>query len=694
MRINCGEIRLRLQESPLVRTGQQDLDAHLAACPDCRQLAVEWEWMDALILGSLEGMTAGRSVRAGVRRRIAAPRRRHLLTLPPWKIPHPALWPLPVAAVLALLLLVFLPRTNSPGVPPPPPVSAAWSVQRPNVGFLIAADPADGDHLLAGAFGQVYVSWNGGDTWRRLASPGRHLTIRAVLIARGDARRYLVASQHSVYLSTDGGAHWRPAVTGLPGATIMFLKSGFRPGTFYVGPGIVWSGAAGGSIWQRTGRDYVFAPDGVQTLAVAPDGTLYAGIWAGGVATSDDGGRTWHRRSSGLAPDVMDVAIQGSRLWAGTTHGIYRSDNAGAQWRYVGPGFHLAVTSILPVGQSILAGGRGALVRSDDGGRTWTLSMDGLPVNPYIAALQADPSRPTRLYASVNGDGLYRSDDGGRTWQPIDRGLPMHGSDSAPPLILFLRGHVLWKTDTAATDPGVLTVETDVQRAVLAPDGASAAYVAASGAGWAVRILCSGGCAPRTVLTGTGPAPTRLLWSPNASLLAMVRPGSLTVTNRTQTRSFPLAAGERVLRWSPDMRSLLLWRAGAIIRQPWDGTETIIGHSAQAPSLAPDGIHLAALTHGELRLGTIRGSAAATRLVTACRLRSWSPDGSRLLAQCGTRTLVLSGSGRVMAAVSGYRDALWGPGGAAVLLYRDGGLWRWSPGSRPVLLLPDAAPAS
>lgn len=683
MIVACDEIRLRLQEPD----GSPEIADHLAACAECRRLAGQWSEMDALIRQSLDDAVAGQTVRPAVRRRILAPRRH----IPSLRLPR--LWPLPVAVVLALLLLAILPRVNPAGAPPAPRVSAAWIVQRPNVGFLLGTDPADGNHLLAGAFGRVYVSWDGGNSWRPLAPLGRHLTIRAVLIAPGDPRRYLAATQHSVYLSADGGRHWRLAVSGLPGATIMFLQAGTLPGTFYAGPGILWSGTAGGASWQRSGRDYVFGPDGVQALAVAPGGTLWSGIWAGGVAVSRDGGRTWQRRSHGLAPNVMDVAVRRGMLWAGTTRGVYRSADAGERWRHVGPAFHLAVTSILPLGRTILAGGRGGLIRSDDGGRRWTLSMDGLPVDPYVAALRADPGRPERVYASVNGDGLYRSDDGGRTWTAIDRGLPLSSIRTAPPIILFLRGHVLWKTDTMGTDPGVLTVETDVRRAVLAPDGASAAYVASDRSAWAVRILCSGGCIPRTVTTGTGPAPTRLLWSPNASLLAMVSPRAVTITNRTQTVTIALARGERVLRWSPDMRSLLLWRGGEIIRQPWGGTAAVIGRSVQPPVLAPDGIHLAFLTAGVLRAGTVRRAAVVGRLDPTCRLLSFSPDGGRLLAGCGTRFVALTPEGRQIAAVSGYRHAGWGPDGD-VLLSRDGSLYRWMPGSAPALLVPDAAPAS
>ena len=47
------------------------------------------------------------------------------------------------------------------------------------------------------------------------------------------------------------------------------------------------------------------------------------------------------------------------------------------------------------------------------------LKLDGLPT--YCVA--ADPHRPTRVYCSTFGQGLWRSNDAGDMWEPVGEGI-------------------------------------------------------------------------------------------------------------------------------------------------------------------------------------------------------------------------------------------------------------------------------
>lgn len=67
------------------------------------------------------------------------------------------------------------------------------------------------------------------------------------------------------------------------------------------------------------------AEEDVETVAIAPDGRLFAGSFRG-IFASRDGGATWSAMSDGLVhKDVRALAVGGAagnlRLWAGTAGG-------------------------------------------------------------------------------------------------------------------------------------------------------------------------------------------------------------------------------------------------------------------------------------------------------------------------------------------------------------------------------------
>src|SRR5438270_62298 len=126
---------------------------------------------------------------------------------------------------------------------------------------ILALDPVRRDHLLAGAWGQVYQSWNAGVSWRPLAPLPAGLVIRALAIDASRPNHYLIATKHSVYLSADAGQHWRRTVSGLQGAMNMFLMQDLRsPETFYLGPSTLWQSTDSGLSWPRDRRGTLFPP--------------------------------------------------------------------------------------------------------------------------------------------------------------------------------------------------------------------------------------------------------------------------------------------------------------------------------------------------------------------------------------------------------------------------------------------------
>ncbi len=710
--LNCRTAQVWLQDtSDLVTPEMQLLDAHLEHCPVCNRYQAWRSDMDQRILDTLSADTAGVSVRHQVLRQLSAPVQPAARSIAPRAVrwlsvagsrPMPrSLWAAVPIAVLAALLFLFFPQAmpgNRHVIPSVSESDAAWHVVRPTIGFPLALDPVRPNHMLSGAWGGVYQSWNGGDSWHRLARLHAGV-IRSLAIDRTRPDRYLVAMKYSVLASDDAGRHWRRTVNSLPGAENMFLvQHPTRPSTFYLGPSILWKSENHGQSWEPAGRSTIFAPDGIQALTVAPSGALYTGIWNGGVAVSHDDGRTWQRRATGLDRHVLDVELSPRGvLWAATQQGLFSSRDDGRRWTYIkGPG-HFYATGVAFGPGYVLAGGVDALFRSTDGGGHWTLAMDGLPLAPYINSVITDPFHPQRVYASLNSDGIFRSDDGGRHWGAVDNGLQIKGSDKSDPPVLFLRDGALWHTDRNGIDPGVLTVDQDVRLAALSPDGVASAYLAVTNDGWAVRLVSVGGSGARMVASGTDSPPGELLWSPNAALLAMVQPGTLTVSNLGHSSyHLTLTSQEHVLGWAANGRDLVIWNSDShqvVAAQ----TKRFAGITTTSlPLLAPDGKHLAALAGGRLRITTIGGATRRVRVHDTCRIGQWSDDSARLLLTCGARGTAQERdqAGHLVARTRLPAVASWMPGSHTNLMFfHHGALWRWAPGEIPSQIVVNAQSA-
>jgi photosystem II stability/assembly factor-like uncharacterized protein len=164
----------------------------------------------------------------------------------------------------------------------------------------------------------------------------------------------------------------------------------------------------------------------VAFLALAADSSdptrLWAGYYApGGLAASRDGGRTWTTGAAGLGDNpVFDLlAFPGGQLWAATRDGLLQSADGGASWRPVtglppGAVFALAADAM----GRIYAGLDGAgLYRQEVEGGGWTAlgASDERLASAAVLSLAASPDG-TQLVAGTAGRGLFASQDAGRTW--------------------------------------------------------------------------------------------------------------------------------------------------------------------------------------------------------------------------------------------------------------------------------------
>lgn len=702
MHLSCDRARMRLQAPlELDRKEYEELQSHIETCNACAKYRESMADMDTAIMHTVAGQSAGISVRSDVQRRIrqgTRPRKR-------FRVPSLALVPVILAA--AAVLLSLIPPLKSVRTGPTHALASGWTPVRIGISFPLTVDSSDSNHLLVGALGRVYESWDAGSHWRPLAPIGSSNVIMDLAIDRANPRHYLVATLRSVLSSFDAGRHWTTAVSGLLGVENMFLlQDPYVPSTFYVGPSALWKSTDDGRNWHLAGDTSMFSPDGIQTLAIGPHDRLYTGVWNNGVGISSNGGLTWQRRSHGLEPKVMTVSVAHGRLLAATDTGIFRSTNDGLAWHRSGPAMTFFTTSVFDGGSYQLAGGNGGVFRSIDGGRHWSVAVDGLPLYSYIHGFVGDPRHPLRVYVSLDGDGNFRSDDGGLHWRPINTGLPIAGLPVAPgntsaPLVLFTRQGTLWKTDAVGTDPGTLTVDNTVSEAGVSPDFAAVAYVTTSPGTWSLKVVGAGGSAATDLLSAAGRVPRKVVWSPDSIRIAAIGGTKVHVSDLNgHVAAWTRVSGERFLAWSTDGSGMLFWSMAThrILERSWRAGVIMNPNVATAPEqpfVSPNEDRIAFIAHGALDVATWSGPPTRIAVVpTGCRLISWSDSGSALLLRCGATARIVALSGRIFTLHRAAGTVTWAPESSDTLLvFRNGSLWRWTPGRKPTIIVSSALPA-
>jgi photosystem II stability/assembly factor-like uncharacterized protein len=218
----------------------------------------------------------------------------------------------------------------------------------------------------------------------------------------------------------------------------------------------------GGATWR--GAATPPASGRIRGLAAHPASrsTIYAAT-NGGVFTSSDAGDSWSACGTAGLPaaalNVVSVAVDpAGTVYAGTEAGIFSSSNC-ASWNALNRGLQVSATA-LPVAIAVdpvapnrlYAGldGRG-IFTSSDRGKTWTPAATQ-PVNKRIRALAVKPGDGARLFAATYGNGVFASTDHGVTWSACKNAGLVNGNVGS--LLLDADG-----TLYAGTDRGVFMSE-------------------------------------------------------------------------------------------------------------------------------------------------------------------------------------------------------------------------------------------
>jgi uncharacterized repeat protein (TIGR01451 family) len=274
--------------------------------------------------------------------------------------------------------------------------------------------------------GGVWKTTDGGTTWVE-SDTGLNATVGDVNILGVDP-----VTDSTVYAA--GGGKINSIIFARPFISINDLKScGLAQGMF--------KSTDGGANWSAANSG--LTNKAVSTLAIDPKtpSILYVGTSAAfpgsGVSLfkSTDGAATWNPSDTGLGNHpVQSIAINPvttSILYAsvssGGTTSIYKSIDSGASWTPLANSPLANFLAIDPTNPSTIYAGGFVMSKSTDGGATWNL-INSAPLGfRQITSINVDPVNSSIVYVGTLNGGLYKSLNGGAAWSlvnPNTKNLP------------------------------------------------------------------------------------------------------------------------------------------------------------------------------------------------------------------------------------------------------------------------------
>lgn len=271
--------------------------------------------------------------------------------------------------------------------------------------------------------------------WERLGPIADGGTIFGLAISPvPDVPRYWAATSCGIFISDDGGKTWKQNLNGL--TTPLLSTIAVAPnGALFAGSleGDLFTSFDYGKTWQigLAPQESRFT---VTAILPSPnfrsDGTAFAATDGGGLLVTRGSGKSWEESSFGLgSANVLALASppDWSRreiMFLANTEGVYISTNGGRSWRETELMLTDDVVDVLAVSpaferdHTVYAGTEGGkLYCSKDGGRTWDLLQSQIGEGSINCLwLLPDFAESGRMVAAI-GPMIYTSEDRGSSWK-------------------------------------------------------------------------------------------------------------------------------------------------------------------------------------------------------------------------------------------------------------------------------------
>jgi photosystem II stability/assembly factor-like uncharacterized protein len=300
-------------------------------------------------------------------------------------------------------------------------IEGKWKVEHPKFAFkvtsLSSGASGHGPAYAGTKTGSILVSADRGATWKEVGSVGTE--VRSIAVASSNhAVLYAGTKPSHVFASEDSGQSWVDLVE--------FQKIPWR-----------W-------LW-RSPAELPFSAY-VQALAVSPSDSevVLAGIEAGAVVRSEDGGLTWQGHRRGAVRDCHSLVFHprdGNWAYEAGGSGAAVSTDGGMKWAQprVGLDRHYC-WAVVPDSEEparwLVSASPGAfkahsrdhaqayIYRMEPDG-SWQRLTGGLPqpLNSMPYSLVTSPSNPKELYAGLGNGDIWHSGDGGHNWKRLQLNL-------------------------------------------------------------------------------------------------------------------------------------------------------------------------------------------------------------------------------------------------------------------------------
>ncbi len=224
---------------------------------------------------------------------------------------------------------------------------------------------------------------------------------------------------NGMFLSTDNGATWVAAKTGLPSGSFVYTLA-------IIGNDVLAGTSNNWGIYKTTNSGAQWTQSGLTGIPIdclAQIGTnLFAGSTLFGVYLSTDAGANWTAVKSDNG--IYALTTGGTTLFAArnaSTRGVYLSPDNGTNWTFpANTGFPTSnITTLSTIGSNLFVGTMTGVYLSIDDGANWTTVNNGLTtLNVRSAVVNG-----SNLFVGTNGGGVYLTTDNGSNWSAVNTGL-------------------------------------------------------------------------------------------------------------------------------------------------------------------------------------------------------------------------------------------------------------------------------